>query len=406
MKKALYRAYRPQTFDEVLGQDAIVQVLKNQVQSGAPGHAYLFAGVRGTGKTSCAKILSRAVNCLNPQNGNPCNECAHCKAILNETTMDVVEMDAASNRRIDDIRELREKVVYPPVDLKYKVYIIDEAHMITNEGFNALLKIMEEPPEHLIFILATTELEKIPETIRSRVQRYAFRRIGQADVEKNLLRIAQQAGYQLDVDAAASIASHANGAMRDALSALDQLLGDKEHIGIEQVHEILGTVGLTPILSLWNAIFHDDAKQALEQLQFLFQEGKEAHSVYEEMIRILRLSILRKAGVLEGQESDGQEAQLRALIQEVGMDRLLDSMDILMQSEEMSKRSEYAQVLLESCVLRLVDYVDQGQLKSHCGIRIQVGNCGTLDESPRSHSTGIAGFISGSARNSRFILFI
>ena len=171
MQKALYRAYRPQTFDEVVGQDAIVTALKNQIMTGHVGHAYLFSGTRGTGKTSCAKIFARAVNCLGSKEGNPCNMCAHCRAILEETTMDVVEMDAASNRGIDDIRELRETVIYPPAQVRYKVYIIDEAHMITKEGFNALLKMMEEPPAHLIFILATTEPEKIPPTILSRVQR-------------------------------------------------------------------------------------------------------------------------------------------------------------------------------------------------------------------------------------------
>ena len=159
MYQAIYRKYRPDTFDKVIGQSEIVSVLKNQVMNNQLGHAYIFSGTRGTGKTSCAKILSRAVNCLNPIDGNPCNECINCKSILGDTTMDVVEMDAASNRRIDDIRDLRDKVIYPPALLKYKVYIIDEAHMITNEGFNALLKIMEEPPSHLIFILATTELE-------------------------------------------------------------------------------------------------------------------------------------------------------------------------------------------------------------------------------------------------------
>ena len=176
-KKAIYREYRPQTFDDVYGQSHITEILKSQVQSGNIAHAYLFSGTRGTGKTSCAKIFARAINCLNLKEGSPCNECANCKMSLNEETMDIVEMDAASNRRIDDIRQLIDVVVYPPANLKYRVYIIDEAHMITNEGFNALLKIMEEPPKHLVFILATTELEKIPATILSRCQRYEFRRI-------------------------------------------------------------------------------------------------------------------------------------------------------------------------------------------------------------------------------------
>ena len=171
MHQALYRVYRPKTFDEIVGQTQVTEVLKNQIIQGTPAHAYLFSGTRGTGKTSCAKVLSRAVNCLHPVNGNPCNACANCKEALQETTLDIVEMDAASNRRIDDIRELREQVLYLPAQLKYKVYIIDEAHMITNEGFNALLKTLEEPPAHLIFILATTEAERIPSTILSRCRR-------------------------------------------------------------------------------------------------------------------------------------------------------------------------------------------------------------------------------------------
>lgn len=174
MKQALYRKYRPKNFDEVFGQDSITTILKNQIKNNKISHAYVFSGTRGTGKTSTAKIFAKAVNCLNPVNGNPCNECANCRSILTEENMDVIEMDAASNRRIDDIRQLRDQVIYPPTSLKYKVYIIDEAHMITNDAFNALLKIMEEPPKHLIFILATTEIDKIPDTILSRTQRNSF----------------------------------------------------------------------------------------------------------------------------------------------------------------------------------------------------------------------------------------
>ena len=182
MYQALYRQYRPKTFDEVLGQNHITNILKNQIQKGNIGHAYLFSGTRGTGKTSTAKIFSRAVNCLNPNNGNPCNGCEICKGILDESIMDIIEMDAASNRKIDDIRDLKDKVIYPPSRTSYKVYIIDEVHMLTTEAFNALLKTLEEPPKHLIFILATTEPQKLPQTILSRCQRFDFKRITTKDI--------------------------------------------------------------------------------------------------------------------------------------------------------------------------------------------------------------------------------
>ncbi|MDY3987199.1 MAG: DNA polymerase III subunit gamma/tau, partial [Peptoniphilaceae bacterium] len=295
MKKALYRAYRPQTFDAVLGQDHITRVLKNQVQSRTPAHAYLFAGTRGTGKTSCAKILARAVNCLHPVNGNPCNECENCRAILEETTMDVVEMDAASNRRIDDIRELRDNVIYPPTLLKYKVYIIDEAHMITNEGFNALLKIMEEPPEHLIFILATTEMERIPVTILSRTQRYEFKRLELADIEKEVQYVAGEVGLDIYPDALHSIAIAADGAMRDALSLLDQVLASgKTTITQEIVDAVLGTVGYRSLTTLTQAVLADDLPAAFQQVEALLQNGKDAHILLKEWLEYWRLLLLIK----------------------------------------------------------------------------------------------------------------
>ena len=224
MAKALYRQYRPKTFDKVLGQDRVVNVLKNQVKLNKISHAYLFAGERGTGKTSCAKIFAKAINCLNPVDGSPCGKCENCLAIEEETTIDVVEMDAASNRRIDDIRNLKDNVIYPPNKLKYKVYIIDEAHMITREAFNALLKIMEEPPSHLVFILATTEIEKIPQTILSRLQRFEFNKIGRKEIYQQISQILIDKNISMNDDAINLIIKKSNGAMRDALSLLDQVL--------------------------------------------------------------------------------------------------------------------------------------------------------------------------------------
>lgn len=261
MHQALYRLYRPKTFDEILGQDAVVSVLKEQVRTGAIGHAYLFSGMRGTGKTSCAKVFARALNCLRPQSGNPCNHCENCEKILEEATIDIIEMDAASNRRIDDIRDLRERVIYLPQDLKYKVYIIDEAHMITNEGFNALLKTLEEPPSHLVFILATTEPEKIPKTILSRVQRFHFARLSDEVIAKHVADVLQREKKTFDEDVPKKIALRSGGAMRDALTSLDQLM-HLSHIRTEDVDEVTGSSETQDVAILLEAIAKKDAVAA------------------------------------------------------------------------------------------------------------------------------------------------
>lgn len=261
MHQALYRLYRPKTFDEIMGQDAVVSVLKEQVRTGAIGHAYLFSGMRGTGKTSCAKVFARALNCLEPQSGNPCNHCENCEKILEEATIDIIEMDAASNRRIDDIRDLRERVIYLPQDLKYKVYIIDEAHMITNEGFNALLKTLEEPPSHLVFILATTEPEKIPKTILSRVQRFHFARLSDEIIAKHVADVLQREKKTFDADVPKKIALRSGGAMRDALTSLDQLM-HLSHISTEDVDEVTGSSETQDVAILLEAIAKKDAVAA------------------------------------------------------------------------------------------------------------------------------------------------
>lgn len=261
MHQALYRLYRPKTFDEILGQDAVVSVLKEQVRTGAIGHAYLFSGMRGTGKTSCAKVFARALNCLDPQGGNPCNHCENCEKILEEATIDIIEMDAASNRRIDDIRDLRERVIYLPQDLKYKVYIIDEAHMITNEGFNALLKTLEEPPSHLVFILATTEPEKIPKTILSRVQRFHFSRLSDEVIANHVADVLRREEKTFDEDVPEKIALRSGGAMRDALTSLDQLM-HLSHIRTEDVDEVTGSSETEGVEILFEAIAKKDAVAA------------------------------------------------------------------------------------------------------------------------------------------------
>lgn len=367
MKKAIYRAFRPKTFDQVLGQDHITRVLKNQIRSGQPGHAYLFAGTRGTGKTSCAKIFARAVNCLHPVDGNPCNECENCKAILDETTLDVVEMDAASNRRIDDIRELKEHVVYPPSQLKYKVYIIDEAHMITREAFNALLKIMEEPPDHLIFILATTDPDQVPDTILSRLQRYEFKRLGIPSIEKNIRHIAGELDLTVEDSALHAMAIAADGAMRDALSLMDQVLaGGGKTIDEETVQAILGTVGYQSMSEMVAAIFQNRLSQTLSLSQDLLDRGKDPHTFIKELVEYFRLLLLVK-GMDQKDKLPLDPAQVRELqdlVDGVEMDRIIDSLSLLLETEEVLRRSDFSEAVFQAGLVRLVNYVDRKSLTS------------------------------------------
>lgn len=364
MKKAIYREYRPKTFKEVLGQKHITQILENQVENNNIGHAYIFSGTRGTGKTSCAKILARAVNCLNPVDGSPCNECENCKSILNEETLDIVEMDAASNRRIDDIRELRDKVVYPPANLKYKVYIIDEAHMITNEGFNALLKIMEEPPKHLIFILATTELEKIPQTILSRCQRYEFKRIEIKDIKKNLLDILSDLKINMEEEAVDLIASYADGAMRDALSTLDQVISiGKEDISLKDVENTLGIVDTDNIFKLVQSILEKDFVNSLENLH-ISSQGKSVISVFQELVNHYRNLLLVKHNLIDYMDV-GKDLIDKYKIQasNISMEQIVDSLEILLEYELKLKTSENPKVLSEICITRLVDYINYDDIR-------------------------------------------
>lgn len=341
MHQALYRLYRPKTFDEILGQDAVVSVLKEQVRTGAIGHAYLFSGMRGTGKTSCAKVFARALNCLTPQTGNPCNECAHCQKILNEATIDIIEMDAASNRRIDDIRELRERVIYLPQDLKYKVYIIDEAHMITNEGFNALLKTLEEPPSHLVFILATTEPEKIPRTILSRVQRFHFAALSEDVIAKHVSDVLQREKKTFDEEVPKKIALRSGGAMRDALTSLDQLMHLK-HIRIEDVDRVMGSSREEGIRNLLQAIAKKNSVAASETLATLDgnPEVLLADLTYGAR-RILR-------------EKIGAIVATTPWIDEVSVDFTLTMLKIFLETKEKMRFSDDGHLLVELAVYEAI----------------------------------------------------
>ena len=285
MSEALYRKYRPQTFEDVVGQRAIVTALKNQITAGRVGHAYLFTGVRGTGKTTCAKIFAKAVNCLHPVNGDPCGECEICKGIDNGSLLDVVEMDAASNNGVDDIRDLRDETAYTPSACQYKVYIIDEVHMLSTAAFNALLKTLEEPPAHVIFILATTEIQKVPATILSRCQRYDFTRIGPEDIARRVEYIAGEEKLELTSDGAELIARLADGALRDALSILDTCAGVTAKIDADVVRRMAGVTDRSYLFHISDALEAQDAAAALAQLAQL-RHSCEAFRTGE--LRVLR----------------------------------------------------------------------------------------------------------------------
>ena len=291
---ALYRKWRPQGFDALVGQEAVRTALTNALETGRIAHAYLFAGPRGTGKTSTAKILAKAVNCEHGPTPNPCNECRNCVRINDGTSMDVFEIDAASNRGIDEIRDLREKVAFAPVSGRYKVYIIDEVHMLTTEAFNALLKTLEEPPPHVIFILATTEPHKIPATIHSRCQRFDFRRVTDADIVKRLREVADGSGIAADDDALQLIAVQADGGMRDALSLLDQCGVMAERVTAETVRSVLGIVGREALRELVKAIGEGQVPKTLEFLETLLAGGKDVKQIITELAEYLRAVLLYK----------------------------------------------------------------------------------------------------------------
>ena len=292
MYRALYRKWRPQRFEDVVGQRAIVTALKNQITANRVGHAYLFTGVRGTGKTTCAKIFAKAVNCLHPVNGDPCGECEICKGIDNGSILDVVEMDAASNNGVDDIRDLRDETAYTPSACQYKVYIIDEVHMLSTAAFNALLKTLEEPPAHVIFILATTEIQKVPATILSRCQRYDFTRIGPEDIARRVEYIAGEEKLELTPDGAELIARLADGALRDALSILDTCAGVTAKIDADVVRRMAGVTDRSYLFHISDALEAQDGATALAELAQLRQQSVDVKRLTEELIAHYRALML------------------------------------------------------------------------------------------------------------------
>ena len=355
--QALYRKYRPQTFDDVVGQMAVTQTLKTQLQSGRLSHAYLFTGSRGTGKTSSAKILAKAVNCTNPQDGNPCNCCQACRTIDSGACLDVLEIDAASNNGVDNVRDLRDDAVYTPSQVKMRVYIIDEVHMLSISAFNALLKIIEEPPEHLLFILATTELHKVPATILSRCQRFSFRRISQEDIAARLQYVAYQENIDLDDSAARVLARLADGGMRDGLSLLDQCASATTgELTAERVYQCLGIAGIRDCGQLMAHIANHDTKNALAMMNRIYAEGKDMGALLDELACLTRdLMVLRTAPaegitMLSGVASD---EEVKALAGRFSAGELVRMMNLLQQTMAGFTRSTSRRMDAELCVINM-----------------------------------------------------
>ena len=358
MYQALYRKWRPRTFDDVVGQDHITETLKRQVASGRLSHAYLFTGTRGTGKTTCAKILSRAVNCQNPVDGNPCNQCSACLGIENGSILDVLELDAASNNGVDQVRALRDEAVYTPAAVRKRVYIVDEVHMLSTPAFNALLKILEEPPEHLMFILATTELHKVPATIKSRCQQFSFKRILPGQIAQRLGYVAQQEGIDLTGEGAALLARLADGGMRDALSLLDQCAGAGQRVDEQEILDTLGLAGNLETAKLMGLIAAHDTAGALETLGRLYGNGKDVSSVLEELSSLARDLLLRKTAPQGGTAllTGGYDGNtMRSLGEQFTAPRLLQILKLLQSTLPELARSSSRRTDAELCLIRLCD---------------------------------------------------
>lgn len=356
MYQALYRKWRPSTFDDVVGQGHITETLKRQAATGRLSHAYLFTGTRGTGKTTCAKILARAVNCEHPVNGNPCNQCPSCLGIENGSILDVLELDAASNNGVDQVRALRDEAVYTPAAVRKRVYIVDEVHMLSTAAFNALLKILEEPPAHLMFILATTELHKVPATIKSRCQQFSFKRILPGDIAARLAYVAREEGLELRGDGAALLARLADGGLRDALSLLDQCAVTDRPIGEQEVLDALGLAGNLETAALMEQIGGGDTAGALETLGRLYAAGKEVGSLLGELAALARDLLVRKtapqggAALLTGGYDENTMRRLSNAFQTA---RLVQILGLLQSTIADLPRSGNRRTDAELCLIRL-----------------------------------------------------
>ncbi len=357
MYQALYRKWRPQAFSDVVGQNAICETIKTQIENGRLGHAYLFAGSRGTGKTTCAKILAKAINCEHPINGDPCNECATCRGITSGEILDVVEIDAASNNGVDGVRELRDEAVYSPASASKRVYIIDEVHMFSNSAFNALLKILEEPPAHVLFILATTELHKVPATILSRCQRFTFKRIDANDIKDRLSYIAGQENIAAEDSALEFIARLSDGGMRDALSIFEQCAAyGKASITIDTVEQVVGLAGSSAMTELVDAICEMNSGRAIEILSELYNGGRDLISVLGELSAYLRdLLVVKVAGDsgINRMNLSLDTATLEKHLQKFGNNRLISMLSTISDTLSQIGASANKRIDAEICIIRL-----------------------------------------------------
>lgn len=356
MYQSLYRKYRPKRFADVVGQDHIVKTLKNQIKAGKIGHAYLFCGTRGTGKTSVAKIFSKAVNCKNNINGEPCNTCEICELINSNSTMDILEIDAASNNSVNDIRELRDTIIYAPSLTKYKVYIIDEVHMLSSGAFNALLKTLEEPPAHAIFVLATTEPDKLPDTILSRCQRFDFKRIPTKTIAQNLNKICADSGIKIEDRGLKAIALYGNGSMRDAISILEQCASYNDGmIGYEDVCEMLGTANDDILYSLLDSVNSGDAASTIKQLDKILSYGIDISNLLKSLISLLRDMLMYKSGGDAMEEIlDNDFDTVKEKSQNFGMAFLSSALEKFIALQRDIKYSPSPVTLLEVTLLRLI----------------------------------------------------
>ncbi|MDO5014832.1 MAG: DNA polymerase III subunit gamma/tau [Clostridia bacterium] len=375
MYLALYRKYRPQTFSDVVGQEPITQTLKNQINENRHFHAYLFTGSRGTGKTSCAKILAKAVNCLNPQNGDPCNECEVCKAIDDGAVTDILEIDAASNNGVDNIRQLRDEANFTPVYAKYRVYIIDEVHMLSGGAFNALLKTLEEPPEHVKFILATTEIHKLPNTIISRCQRFDFKRISISDIAKRIHFVVQNEGASITDEAANLIASLADGAMRDALSILDQCISKDNKVTLDTVHEVIGLADKTKLYEVVSAVIKSDTSTALKNVEQLYKDLSDMERFCDSLIMAFRNIMLSKAVSNGGELLNLEKSEMdfyNSCAQKITLSNIIESLDIIEQSRINLKNGANRLVEMEIAVIKLCELFNDSTVKTNSDCKIEI----------------------------------
>ena len=351
---ALYRKYRPRTFDDVISQEHITTTLKNQLKNGQSSHAYLFTGSRGTGKTTCAKILAKALNCTDLHDGNPCLECDTCKSIDDDYS-DIIEIDAASNNGINDVRDLKEESFYAPMSGKYKVYIIDEVHMLSIQAFNALLKLIEEPPAHVVFILATTEVHKVPATILSRCQRFEFRRIDINDSKVRLLHVAELEGKKLSDDAAFLISKISEGGMRDALSLLDQCFSVSDEVTAETVRECAGISGSDYLFRISELILHENSPELLILLDELISKSKDVTRLCEELISHYRCLMLIKAGAdaLAIQVTSDDLQLLTERAEQYSLEQIMRCLSILSDTLSSMGRVKTPALLMEMCFIKL-----------------------------------------------------